>query len=468
MIASLRLKLGSLLRNGVVRSVGVLVGGTAFAQALMVLALPLLTRLYTPDDFSVLAIYASLLGLIGTVACLRLDIAIPLPEQDEDAANILALALASATAVALLTGVLVFALGEEIAALVRRPDVVAYLWLLPIGVWFTGLYAGLQYWSTRKKQFPLIARTRMAQSIGAIGVQTSLGFASAGPIGLLLGQVVNSGAGIAGLARKLWRGEHAPFRAIGLRRMGATLREYQRFPKFSTLEAFANTGGIQIPIIIIAALAAGPEAGFLLLATRVMAAPMGLIGGAVAQVYLSKAPEENRAGRLATFTTGMIGGLFKTGVGPLIFAGIVSPFAFPIVFGAQWERAGEIVSFMTPWFVMQFVTSPVSMALHVLEHQLAAFHLQVFGLVLRVGAVVVAAALADTGIIEIYAASGFVFYLVYFVVVARVVGIRAADLVRECRAATAPLLFWTVLALIAAASLYALNHFGLLANAFAR
>ena len=62
---------------------GVLVGGTAFAQAIAVLALPLLTRLYTPDDFSVLAVYAALLGIISVVACLRLEIAIPMPNIPE-------------------------------------------------------------------------------------------------------------------------------------------------------------------------------------------------------------------------------------------------------------------------------------------------------------------------------------------------------------------------------------------------
>ena len=208
------------------------------------------------------------------------------------------------------------------------------------------------------------------------------------------------------------------------RRDAKTLRFYDRFPKYSTLEALANGANIQLPVLIIAALATGPEAGFLILATRIMAAPMGLVGGAISQVYLSRAPEEQRQGRLTGFTSTIIGGLIRTGVGPLIFIGGIAPFVFPIAFGAEWTRAGEIVSWMTPWFILQFLTSPVSMILHITENQRVAFVLQVAGLLIRVGMVLVAAYALPRYIVEVYALSGLIFYFVYFITVLRIVGIN--------------------------------------------
>ncbi len=65
------------MQNAFVRNVGVLTGGTFFAQALMAAALPILTRLYTPQDFSVLAIYIAVLSIIIGVANLGLNYAIP-------------------------------------------------------------------------------------------------------------------------------------------------------------------------------------------------------------------------------------------------------------------------------------------------------------------------------------------------------------------------------------------------------
>ena len=230
--------------------------------------------------------------------------------------------------------------------------------------------------------------------------------------------------------------------------MWRVFSEYDRFPKYSTLESLANSASIQLPVIIIAALAAGPEAGFLMLASRVMFAPMALIGGAVSQVYLSRAPNEFRKGTLGTFTANIMGGLVKIGVGPLIFVGIVAPVAFPIIFSAQWQRAGEMVAWMTPWFVMQFMASPISMTLHVTQSQRTALLLQIFGLVMRVGVVSAAGYWTKWWIVESYAVSGFIFYLVYLCVVVSRAQIRVKELMKEFKVGIFIVTLWGLLALL--------------------
>src|SRR5690606_42020419 len=54
--------------NSFARGVSVLVGGTAGAQMILVLAAPLLTRLYSPEDFGVLAVYVGLLAIAAVVS----------------------------------------------------------------------------------------------------------------------------------------------------------------------------------------------------------------------------------------------------------------------------------------------------------------------------------------------------------------------------------------------------------------
>ena len=66
------------------RGVAVLGGGAAAAQAIAVAASPILTRLYSPADFGVLAVYTSLVSLLGAVAALSYHQAIPLPEIEFD------------------------------------------------------------------------------------------------------------------------------------------------------------------------------------------------------------------------------------------------------------------------------------------------------------------------------------------------------------------------------------------------
>lgn len=424
---SIRDRIGALRRSSFVRSAGVLVGGTAAAQALTILALPVLTRLYSPEEFSILAVYIALLTMISVIACLRLEIAIPLPQDDAEAANLLALALGLALGSALLVGVCVFAFGGWFFGALGQPHLRPYGWLLPFGVWLAGSYAALQFWSTRKKRFPTIARTRMMQAGSGLGAQLGLGWAGAGPVGLLLGHALMAGAGGVNLARQVWRRDRPALRGISRAGMAQALRQYRRFPQYSTWEALADNASVQIPMVLIAVLLVGPEAGFILLATRAMGAPVTLLGKTIAQVYLSRAPEEMRAGRLPEFTTDVLKGLARVAVAPLVFIAVIAPPAFALVFGEEWRRAGELVMWMTPWFILKLLCWPVSMVMHVKMMQRTMLGLMLFGLVLRVGATFAAYSIAQIYIAESYAISGFLFYLVSLSLFLSRAGINIAD-----------------------------------------
>ncbi len=423
------------------RSVGTLVGGTVLAQAITALTLPVIARLYSPSDFSLLAVFGGILAVVAVAACLRFDVVIPIPERDEDAVNVLAMSLMWAVVVSVLLALVVLGMAETLGGWLNQPRLAANLWLLPIGVLLAGSYSALQFWCVRKKQFGRIATTRVGQSCAGAGVQIGAGWLGFGPIGLLLGQILSTGAGTIGLGGYLLR-DRASLRSIEWTRMRALFRRYDRFPKYSTLEALSNSAGIQLPILLISALVTGPEAGFLLLAMYVIQAPMGVIGGATSQVFLSRAPAEHRAGRLGLLTESVLSGLVRAGVGPLLCLGIVAPGLFAIVFGEEWRRSGVLVSWMTPWFIMQFLAAPVSMALHVANQQKVALVLQVAGLLFRVAAVYGVAGFSRGYVAEAYALSGFVFYFFYLITILRVVAAQPRRVFADMWGSAAVLALW--------------------------
>jgi O-antigen/teichoic acid export membrane protein len=425
--------LGRYKSNDFIRAVGVLVGGTAVAQLIMLLLLPLLTRLYTPEDFSVLSIYLALLSVTSVAATLRFELAIPIPEDDAEAINILFLGIISSLVIGIIVALVVFLFSAELSLLFGKTSLNSYLWVLPVGLFFSGCYSALQFWASRKKRFSDIAKTKVHQALGAATVQTLFGVFASGPLGLILGQTINNGAGAVGLAQKSFSVDKSLLKNVSLRTMFELFRKYDRFPKYSMLEGLANNAAIQVPVIIIASLAAGAEAGYLLLAMQLMQAPVSLVGGAVSQVYLSKAPEMQRADNLSDLTSDTLYGLFKAGVIPLVIAGAVAPYAFPFVFGEQWHRAGEIILYMVPWIAMQLLASPISMALHVTNNQPAAMLLQFSGLILRVGAVSVSALWFPNILTEVYAITGFVFYAVYLIIVMKVTKVKVLQFLYEVR-----------------------------------
>ena len=73
------------------KNVLTLMTGTTIAQAIPIAISPILTRIYTPEDFGVLALFVAITTIFGTIANGRYELAIMLPKKDEDAINIFAL-----------------------------------------------------------------------------------------------------------------------------------------------------------------------------------------------------------------------------------------------------------------------------------------------------------------------------------------------------------------------------------------
>ena len=140
------------------RHVVTLASGTAIAQLLLVLAMPALTRLYTPADYGTLAVYSSTLTVLLVLASLRYEAAIPLPEDEEVAGSLLALTFIVLAATAVLVALLVWLAGDAFVAHAKATALRPYLWLIPVGLLGAGSYQYLSNWAIRRRAFGLFAR----------------------------------------------------------------------------------------------------------------------------------------------------------------------------------------------------------------------------------------------------------------------------------------------------------------------
>jgi O-antigen/teichoic acid export membrane protein len=445
MLNSVSKRLRAFRHDKLLRATGVLAGGTAAAQGIGLLVLPLLTRFYSPDDFSVLAVYIAILTMSGAVTCMRLDAAIPLPESDDDAANLLALALSSTVIIIVLSGLVVFFFGTSLAAVTGRPEIAPHLWLVPFGIGLEGLHSSFQYMAMRQKAFPLIARTKVTQALVGLGSQVGMGWAGIVPLGLLLGHALMSGAGVVALAMRSLRrsaGDVA-MSAVSWPRMRQTLHTYRRFPQYSVAEELSNNAGIQLPILLIATFLVGPEAGLMFLAMRAVGTPMTIVGGAVAQVYYSHAAEYARQGTLANETTSVFKRLSRMLVVPMLALGPFAPDVFRIAFGPEWERAGIIVIMMLPCYAFRMIASPISMVMYVRMRQGLMLIMTMTGLALRVLPLLAVLTLAPGQAMLVFAITSAIYYMALVIVILKVAGLTASQIsgsiLRE-------LLLWSIVA----------------------
>ena len=88
------------------RAVAVLVGGTAVGQLVVLGASPILSRLFDPESFGLLAVYTAILSVAVSAGSLRLEQAIGLPKSEQEAYNVFVLAALSASSVAVVVWLL--------------------------------------------------------------------------------------------------------------------------------------------------------------------------------------------------------------------------------------------------------------------------------------------------------------------------------------------------------------------------
>jgi O-antigen/teichoic acid export membrane protein len=371
--------------NVFARRVFVLAGGNIVAQLITVAAAPLLTRMYSAQDFGLMAVFVTLLSLVTVIGALRYEQAIPMPEDDKEAASLLVLSLFVLCGVAGLAAVPLMLWREQIAGLLKTPALVDYMYLVPAGALLAGVYGILNRWALRRKAFTPLASTRMNQAFLTAAIQ--LAGAKLGALALLVGQVAGQSCGSVSLSVRVLRKDWPTIRSVRAADVLAVARSYRKYPMYSTWTAMFNTAGSQLPSVMFAAFFGPAAAGVYLLANRVLSAPMQLIGQAIGNVFLADASAAMREGRLGVLVADVHARLAHIGMPPMLVLLMTGPEVFALVFGDGWRQAGVFAQWLAPWLYLVFITSPMTSIFLVLERQASAMAFQAVLLSVRAAAI---------------------------------------------------------------------------------
>jgi lipopolysaccharide exporter len=340
-------------------SVAVVGIATAFGQGALVVAGPVLARLYDPEAFGLLSVYSAVLFILLAASSLRFDLAIPIASDPVEAVHLLMLSITLALMTSLILGAILLAWGAPLADALGAMPLTPFLWLLPIALFVSSVAQALSSWSTYHRSFPAIGRMRAMQGVTQAISQGVLGVAHAGPFGLLLGDAAGRLVGIEQLLRKLF----ATLRATDLS-FAATLRyarERWGFARVMTAASLLNAVSLQVPFLLIPSLFDLQASGQYFLAYRVLVLPAALVAAAVSQVFFGEASSRREDPQgLHDLARSATVALFVFSIPTYAIVAVAGAGLIETVFGAQWRLAGVYAQIMAPWVLVWSVASPIS------------------------------------------------------------------------------------------------------------
>jgi len=342
--------------NQMLRDTSVLSMGTALSQGILIMCIPILSRLYSPGEFGLLAIFTAISTILASMLTLRYETTILLPKVETESYALVGVCV---SLVAMLGSLVI------IATFILPYKVESALGIAPLGTWLplaalSGTAAAIlatgTAWMNRKKNYAWIAKVRVAQSATIAGLGIIFGMAGLSS-GLLVAQIVGLLAG----AFLMSAGAMALYKYWSINPLLSAARTYASVPKYLLPTSLLDVITQQLPILLITAWFSQEQAGQFSLAWRVLAMPMALIGGAVGLVFyqrFSQAWPDKNIARALQFKTWKI--LALIGMLPTI---VIMAFGEPIftwLFGLQWEHAGRMAAIMAPMLFVIFVSSPTT------------------------------------------------------------------------------------------------------------
>lgn len=355
--------LKNLRTNEYVVNVLTLMTGTSIAQIIALASSPILTRLYSPTDFGLLAIIMAFVSTFLPAVSGKYEVAMVLPKEEIDGHHLMGISIYFAFILSLLFLFSLLITHKEILALVDSQILGNFIFLAPLILLLSALLSIFTYYANRIKKYNFIAKSKITQALVASLVNIFLGIMGVGFIGLIIGNI--SALLIANIY--IINLEKASFKNDILRlgkRKRELLKNYNDYPLFNATTALLNGATFSLPVFFISHYFPDSIVGFYAVLMKVAGSPISLISSSVSQVNLKKVVDiVSRGNEIEKYLYKLTTNLLLLILLPTIVIIAWAPEIFSFVFGSQWITAGEYAQILMFSISIRFIVSPLSTTL---------------------------------------------------------------------------------------------------------
>lgn len=372
-------------RSQFFKDTSVLTLGIFLAQILNFVIYPILGRLYTPNDFALLANITSICSILTVICTGRYEMSIILCKSKKDAINVFVLSILLSILVLLITGIIFVFCGDYIGALLHNNSVVPFLYLALASSLSIIVFNCYNEWCVRDKLFKTLSINKINNS-GAIAIcKLICGYPIRICNGLIWGDFIGRGLSAIGCIVRLNKTCPNFTENISISAIKQNAVRFKEFPKYILPGQLLNSLSVAAPVFLISYYYGSEITGYYSMALTLLILPVSIVSNAVKDVFRQKITYEINCGKNCRPL--IIRLLIPLSIACILGACLLYPFLpflFNFFLGSTWKPAGIYSQIMLFMAVTEFCAMSLNGVLLAVEQLKVVFWWQVIFLILTI------------------------------------------------------------------------------------
>lgn len=378
------------MRAEYIRNVFTLMAGTVIGQALVFVLAPFITRLFTPEDFTLLEQYTMIITVLSVVVTGKYEFAIMHPKDQNDARHIAGLALKVAFYSCVVLSVFILFFARDVSYWLMNEPIAIYLWTIPIVLFFTAVFNVFNYWFSRLKQYKVAANSKVLSAVSSEPIKIATGFGGWNASGLIFSTVIGSIAAGAYAFWKFLKSEPEGLKNLSNERMKALAALHKDYPMFSIWGSVLNRLAQWAHVGIFTLYYGLVAVGFMALCRRIFMAPLNVVSNSYSQVFFQRISEIEDPKELRALYYKVLFRFLIAAAGMIFIVQMLPGNTMGFIFGEAWGNSFMYLKYLIYWFALNFVTSSLAFITYRINMQRVGLFLDALHFVLAIVAVYLA------------------------------------------------------------------------------
>lgn len=341
--------------------------GALLAQLIPIIGSVFILRIYSPTTFGEYSSWLAIVMIVAVLLTLRLEDALSIVGDGLLRVKSVLYISVVCLCVAILGSLLLFLASKWFAFNFFRNSYELFFLIIPAAL-LIAVNSLWQIWAATEGLYRKLNIMRITQGSILILSQSVIGLGGATTmrlaIGLVVASIISFSICLFIMPRICYTG------AFEFDEFLEFFKRYRNFLVYGLPSGLVNIIAAQLPVILVAKEFGSEVAGYLALTIRVLGAPMGLVGGAVLNVFRREAAQSfERIGNCRSLYLRVLMMLSAASVVFVVCTIFFSRIIFQTFYGLAWIESGAMAVWLIPLFAMRFVASPLSYVVYIVEKQ---------------------------------------------------------------------------------------------------